>query len=116
MCGVKMEDKMGFDGDPGADTSVNANNDFLGDPGANLGFDSSPAPDPGFGPGSTPTGGGPEASRPVDIPPVFPKHAPPPAKPQAEKKDAVKRKARKRSLLTGEGIEEQVYRRSILGG
>jgi hypothetical protein len=111
-----MEDKMGDGGvgDPGGplgNTDTSLQGDFEGI-NADIGLPGVVGPD--VGPDSEgATGGGP-----VDIP-----NNPPERKPKGfpkvktkkveEKKDAVKRKARKRSLLGDE--ETTVYRRSILG-
>ena len=64
---------------------------------------------------SGPDGKGGQGGGPVEIPPIEkPKQTPRPAKVE-EKKAGIQRKARRRSILTGEGTEEKVYRRSILG-
>ena len=103
---------MGLSGDPGVGIGGYNASDYGGAEFGGTGENG----DPGFSGG--PVGGPDGPADPIlpAAPPAAPTAAPPPAKPQAEKKDAVERKARKRSLLTGEGIEEQVYRRSILGG
>lgn len=79
--------------------------------------------DPGFSGGQAgdvgPDSGGAVGGGPGDVPfppvaPVAPVAPPPVAEPA--KKKPVARKARRRSILTGEGDDEPIYRRSILGG
>ena len=68
-------------------------------------LDANPSPSPGPDPGPN----GPDKPEAIPAPPT-----PAPAPPNPEKKEGIKRKARKRSLLNDE--EKTVYRRSILGG
>ena len=86
--------------------------DFMGDPATALGleFSTDTIPDPAPSPGETGPGpDGPDVKKPAVK--ATTEKTPPAVE---EKKEGVKRKARKRSLLNDE--EKTVYRRSILGG
>jgi len=123
-CGLEVEmgdAGVGGDGeDPGLDAPAPGTEGNTGmSPGTagNIGIDASGA-DMGVGGGSIgpdvgPDTQGPQGGGPADIPPIEkPKAKPKPVKVE-EKKEGIKRKARKRSLLGEEDTE--IYRRSILG-